>query len=83
MGGDELQHSGDGDVSAFHALACSVKADLIVWQPAVEPALLGHACVAGASPSTVMLRVALVNDLHFWGEFVYWLINKTSTKVNS
>ena len=39
----------------------------MVWQPAVEPALLGHSCVAGASPSTVMLHVALVNDLHFWG----------------
>ena len=62
MGWDELQHSGDGYVvapgydfryaSAFHALACSFKADLMVWQPAVEPALLGHSCVAGASQST-------------------------------
>ena len=36
--------------------------DLMVWQPAVDPALLGHSCVDGASPSTVMLHVAFVND---------------------
>ena len=35
----------------------------MVWQPAVELALLGHSCVAGASSPTVMLHVALVNDL--------------------
>ena len=35
------------DASASHALACSFKADLMVWQPAAEPALLGHSCVAG------------------------------------
>ncbi len=65
---DRLARNGEWlDASALHALACSFKADLMVWQPAVEPALLGHSCVAGASPSTVMLHVALVNDLHFWG----------------
>ena len=41
------------DASALHALACSFKADLMVWQLALEPALLGHSCVAGASPSTL------------------------------
>ena len=35
----------------------------MVWQPAVEPALLGHSCVAGASSSTVIPHVAPVNDL--------------------
>ena len=55
------------DASALHALACSFKADLMVWQSTVEPALLGHSCAADASPSTVMLHVALVNDLHFGG----------------
>ena len=65
---DRLARNGEWlDASASHALACSFNADLMVWQPAVEPALLGHSCVAGASPSTVMLHVAIVNDLHFWG----------------
>ena len=65
---DRLARNGEWlDASALHDLACSFKADLMVWQPAVEPALLGHSCVAGASPSTVMLHVALVIDLHFGG----------------
>ena len=55
------------DASALHALACSFKADLMVWQSTAEPALLGHSCAADVSPSTIMLHVALVNDLHFWG----------------
>ena len=40
---DRLARNGEWHAaSALHALACSVKADLTVRQPAVEPALLGH-----------------------------------------
>ena len=61
---DRLARNGEWlDASASHALACSFKADLMVWQPAVEPAMLGHSCVAGAASSAVMLHVAPVNDL--------------------
>ena len=65
---DRLARNGEWlDAGALHALACSFNSDLIVWQVGIDPALMGHSCVAVASPSSTLLHVALVNDRQYWG----------------
>ena len=53
------------DAAFLHALACSFRVDLMLWQERIDSALLGHSCTADASSPLAMLHVALKNDLHF------------------
>ena len=56
------------DASVLHAMGCAYGCDIAILQETVEPALLGPSIQPdfhGAEP--VLIAVAMVNDLHYWG----------------
>ena len=57
------------DALVLHALACTLKVDLAVWQTGMDQTLVGASTLpANRKLGTVpLLVIAMVNDLHFWG----------------
>ena len=54
------------DCAVIHALCCIYKVDALVFQPGMEPTIVGPSLVENGSMSENMLSLALVNDHHFW-----------------
>lgn len=54
------------DSAGLHALACAYNVDICVFQPSVDPALLGPSLYRSEEPSKAMVCLGMVNDLHFW-----------------
>ena len=54
------------DASVIHALACSFKVDVGIWQSQSDPMLICHSLLSNG-PSAGLLPIALQNDHHFWG----------------
>lgn len=55
------------DTCMLHALGCCYNVDVCVFQPNMDPALVGSSLNDGNCIVTHIVPVALVNDLHFWG----------------
>ena len=66
------------DALALHALACSYKVDLLVWQEGIDQTILGHSHARSGTPPLAMITTAMVNDLHYWG--VVPIADDTTTK---
>ena len=54
------------DCAVIHALCCIYKVDALVFQPGMDPTIVGPSLVENGSMSENMLSLALVNDHHFW-----------------
>ena len=54
------------DCAVIHALCCVYKVDALVFQPGMEPTIVGPSLLESGSMSENMLTLALVNDHHFW-----------------
>ena len=58
------------DATILNALGCVFRVDIAVWQDGVDPLLVGHSTGPtdrSGEPTLDLIRVAMVNDLHFWG----------------
>ena len=57
------------DACVLHCLGCHLRVDVVVWQPGLEPTLVGVSLWEGAPAhdEPPLVHVAMVNDLHFWG----------------
>lgn len=58
------------DTAFLHALGCAYGVNVLIFQPVVEPALVGISLLDGGGDSDVaplMVPIALINDSHFWG----------------
>ena len=53
------------DASVIHALACSFKVDVGIWQSQSDPMLIRHSLLSNGEPAG-LLPIALQNDHHFW-----------------
>ena len=54
------------DCAVIYALCCVYKVDALVFQPGMEPTIVGPSLLETGSMSENMLSLALVNDHHFW-----------------
>ena len=58
------------DTAFLHALGCEYGANVVIFQPHMEPALVGMCMterVGEESDVPIMVPIALLNDTHFWG----------------
>ena len=55
------------DTPMLHTLGCTYGADICVFQPSMDPALVGQSLMDETANTEVMVPIALVNDCHFWG----------------
>ena len=58
------------DTAFLHALGCAYGCNVVIFQPHMEPALVGMRLtesVREESDVPIMVPIALLNDSHFWG----------------
>ena len=55
------------DASVLHALGCTYKVDIAVWQENQDPMIVGISLSTSAVKEIALINVAMVNDFHFWG----------------
>ena len=58
------------DTAFLHALGCAYGVNVLIFQPHMEPAMVGISLTESVqedSKAPTMVPVALLNDIHFWG----------------